>query len=163
MKRVFALVLAALMLLSLCACGEKDSAEDTKPTENVQTPTEGKTQDTQPSNNEGQAGDTTPAETTPAATTPAETIPAPTGCFHTNWKDATCTAPKTCSNCGFTEGEALGHDFIGDTCLDCNAPNPNVSFDEMVWCLDALSGNQLNRITFECTKGMGYIDRKSVV
>lgn len=25
------------------------------------------------------------------------------------WKDATCTEPKTCSKCGETEGEALGH------------------------------------------------------
>ena len=27
------------------------------------------------------------------------------------WTDATCTAPKTCSVCGVTEGEALGHSF----------------------------------------------------
>ncbi len=29
-------------------------------------------------------------------------------CEHT-WEDATCTSPKTCSACGETEGEALGH------------------------------------------------------
>lgn len=28
-----------------------------------------------------------------------------------DWSDATCTAPKTCSRCGATEGNALGHDF----------------------------------------------------
>ena len=27
------------------------------------------------------------------------------------WKDATCTAPKTCSVCNITEGEALGHNY----------------------------------------------------
>ena len=27
------------------------------------------------------------------------------------WTDATCTAPKTCSVCGATEGEALGHSY----------------------------------------------------
>ena len=27
-----------------------------------------------------------------------------------SWVDATCTAPKTCSICGATEGEALGHE-----------------------------------------------------
>ena len=27
------------------------------------------------------------------------------------WQDATCTEPKTCSVCGKTEGEALGHDW----------------------------------------------------
>lgn len=30
------------------------------------------------------------------------------GCSH-QWQDATCTAPKTCSKCGETEGEVLGH------------------------------------------------------
>ena len=28
------------------------------------------------------------------------------------WADATCTAPKTCTACGATEGEALGHDYV---------------------------------------------------
>lgn len=28
-----------------------------------------------------------------------------------DWVAATCTAPKTCSRCGATEGNALGHDF----------------------------------------------------
>lgn len=28
-----------------------------------------------------------------------------------DWKDATCTEPKTCERCEVTEGEALGHDF----------------------------------------------------
>ncbi len=31
------------------------------------------------------------------------------------WADATCTAPKTCSKCGATEGEALGHTYF-DAC-----------------------------------------------
>lgn len=28
---------------------------------------------------------------------------------HHEWKEATCTEPKTCTGCGETEGEALGH------------------------------------------------------
>lgn len=28
-----------------------------------------------------------------------------------DWKDATCTEPKTCARCGVTEGKALGHDW----------------------------------------------------
>ncbi len=32
------------------------------------------------------------------------------------WKDATCTLPKTCSVCGATEGEALGHAWKDATC-----------------------------------------------
>lgn len=33
-----------------------------------------------------------------------------------NWTDATCLAPKTCSECGETEGEALGHKWNDATC-----------------------------------------------
>jgi hypothetical protein len=33
-----------------------------------------------------------------------------------NWTAATCTAPKTCSACGTTEGEALSHSWQAATC-----------------------------------------------
>ena len=36
-------------------------------------------------------------------------------CQH-QWKDATCTTPKTCSLCQKTEGEALGHSGGTATC-----------------------------------------------
>lgn len=38
----------------------------------------------------------------------------PTNMEHT-WRDATCIAPKTCTVCGATEGEALGHRFAQTT------------------------------------------------
>ncbi|MBQ9859808.1 MAG: hypothetical protein IJO76_03910, partial [Clostridia bacterium] len=34
------------------------------------------------------------------------------------WTDATCTAPKACSVCGATEGEALGHTEVVDAAVD---------------------------------------------
>lgn len=34
-----------------------------------------------------------------------------------SWKDATCTAPKTCSVCGATEGSALGHIEVIDAAI----------------------------------------------
>lgn len=41
-----------------------------------------------------------------------------------NWKAATCTAPKTCSGCGQTEGSALGHSWTvsgkGMKCTRCS-------------------------------------------
>ena len=40
------------------------------------------------------------------------------------WVDATCTTPKTCSGCGETEGEALGHTYFYNLCLVCYAANP---------------------------------------
>ena len=41
----------------------------------------------------------------------------PEGCAH-EWADATCETPKTCSICGETEGEALGHDMVTDAAVD---------------------------------------------
>lgn len=51
--------------------------------------------------------------------------------YHINilhvWNDATCTDPKTCANCGATDGEALGHrwDPVTSTCTveGCGAAN----------------------------------------
>lgn len=34
------------------------------------------------------------------------------------WKDATCTEPKTCTECGETEGEPLGHKWTDATCTE---------------------------------------------
>lgn len=42
-----------------------------------------------------------------------------TGCGHEHtWTEATCTEPKTCSECGETEGEALGHTWVEATCAE---------------------------------------------
>lgn len=38
-------------------------------------------------------------------------------CFHSEWYAATCEAPKTCVECGETEGEALGHTWVDATCV----------------------------------------------
>ena len=38
-----------------------------------------------------------------------------------SWVDADCTTPKTCSVCGETEGEALGHSFENYVCTVCGA------------------------------------------
>lgn len=37
-------------------------------------------------------------------------------CLNHDWKDATCTEPKTCSKCGETEGAPLGHEWKDATC-----------------------------------------------
>lgn len=48
-------------------------------------------------------------------------------CFHEEWADATCTTPKTCIECGETEGEPLGHVWqprtteVPETCSRCSA------------------------------------------
>ncbi|MGN0262606.1 MAG: hypothetical protein ACI4B9_07205 [Eggerthellaceae bacterium] len=32
-------------------------------------------------------------------------------CHHKEWNEATCTEPRTCVECGKTEGDSLGHDY----------------------------------------------------
>ena len=41
-----------------------------------------------------------------------------TGCMckHETWNDADCVTPKTCAECGETEGVALGHVWMAATC-----------------------------------------------
>ena len=39
-------------------------------------------------------------------------------CMSHEWKEATCTEPKTCTKCGKTEDEALGHIWIDATCAE---------------------------------------------
>lgn len=59
-------------------------------------------------------------------------------CTH-EWTDATCTTPKTCSKCGETEGQALGHNyteeviaptnsFLGATFCTCSNTGCNSSY-----------------------------------
>ena len=61
-------------------------------------------------------GDT--SATTVSSSAGTSTVEAqPTQHVH-DWKDATCTEPKTCSGCGETEGEALGHDWADATCTE---------------------------------------------
>lgn len=39
-------------------------------------------------------------------------------CSHEAWADATCTEPRTCKNCGKTDGQPLGHDWVDATCKE---------------------------------------------
>ena len=42
-----------------------------------------------------------------------------TACGHEHqWQAATCSTPKICSDCGETEGEALGHSWVEATCTE---------------------------------------------
>lgn len=64
-----------------------------------------------------------PEETTPPVVQPkAEAEPVvDSGCGDEhNFIDATCEKPKTCRDCGETEGEPLGHDFLPATCTQAS-------------------------------------------
>ena len=41
-------------------------------------------------------------------------------CEH-DWNDADCDTPETCSICGATQGEPLGHDYVNGDCTRCDA------------------------------------------
>lgn len=58
-----------------------------------------------------------PAEVSVEASASAnvETEESPCKSGH-NFADATCTKPRTCKDCGETEGEALGHDYQPASC-----------------------------------------------
>lgn len=174
MKRIMILVLAFVMLLSLCACG-KDQGEDTKPSETQPTVTQpAVTQPsaTQPTDPQEPSQPTVPTDPSEPSVPSAPTEPsAPAECSHsyreTGTKDptcakegvltftciycddsyveyvaklehtfveATCEAPMTCSVCGATEGEALGHDFAYGTCSHCGAADTSYKqLEEGVW------------------------------
>ena len=44
-----------------------------------------------------------------------------------SWVDATCTQPMTCTACGKTNGDALGHSFSGGSCTVCGEVDPDYS------------------------------------
>ena len=52
------------------------------------------------------------------------------------FSDATCSAPKTCSECGETTGSALGHDFRDGKCHVCGAADPDYKSEPMVWIVE---------------------------
>ena len=41
------------------------------------------------------------------------------------FKDATCTAPKTCKVCGATEGDVTDHNYVNGSCSVCGAAQPS--------------------------------------
>ena len=47
-------------------------------------------------------------------------------CPH-DWQAADCAYPKHCTICGMTQGEALGHDYQGNTCSRCGDTKQEVA------------------------------------
>lgn len=106
MKKRFSLLLVLVMLLSLFACG-KDNPQSTNPSTN-------------------------PGQSTDGTEKPSATATEGKEAGH-SYKDATCTAPKTCTKCGATEGKAAAHSYSNGACTVCGAMDPNVPFTDHVW------------------------------
>ena len=50
-----------------------------------------------------------------------------------NWLAATCTEAKECSVCGVVEGNALGHTYKDGSCTACGQEDPNYVEESYVW------------------------------
>ena len=87
MKKLAIILLACILCMSFVACGEAKSTHN---------PTSTKPEFTQPTSTQPTEGN---APTKPQT------------CYDHVWVDATCTAPKTCANCGATEGAKSEHQY----------------------------------------------------
>lgn len=139
MRKIVSLILATLLLVSLCAC-ELDSTVSTLPSEMqattmatsdpTQTPTQMSTEKPMEKPTEKPTVASTQAPTQKPTEKPTEK---PTDPPHTHsFSAATCTKPKTCS-CGKTEGVATGHSYVDGTCSTCGASDPDYTSETLVW------------------------------
>lgn len=117
MKRLLAILLALVLVLSLCACkaAKNDPNPEESQTDNIEN---SENNNSENANTEG-SGDVTDESTGDTADNnagdTADNNAGDTACSH-DWKAATCTAAKTCSKCGATEGSAAGHNWKDATC-----------------------------------------------
>ena len=51
-----------------------------------------------------------------------------------SYSNATCTAPQICNLCGKTEGTALGHTYEKGICTVCNELNPSAKEEQLAIC-----------------------------
>ena len=115
MKKLLAILLVVVMVLSLCACkkGDKEQNTDNGTTQSETGTTGTNTTGTSESAEESTEGTDGTDGTDETPETPDTNTN--TACTH-EWKAATCTAPKTCAKCKATEGSAAGHAWKAATC-----------------------------------------------
>lgn len=170
MKKLLCALLAAVMVLSLCACAKGQGEA---------TPTGG--ENTTPSQTQGE---TTVPETTVAETTvPHEheykekvtkdatcdakgekTFTCDCGDSYTeeikkldhDYSKATCKKPKTCKNCGKTSGDKASHKYSSGKCTVCGKFQSvaNTKWRAYVVC----SQNEMDEMVFSFTKSGGGFD-----
>ncbi len=232
MKKTLSMILVFVLLLSLCACGKKDTEATEPTTVPTQAPTENTEETMLAETAETEAPTQAPTEeptalptvatsvkatveSTPKATTKATAAPttkataapttkatvapttapatkptaAPTtkatvtpttapatkptaapatvatACSH-SYKDATCTAPKTCSKCGATSGSAAGHSYSNGACTVCGTADPNVPFEGNEWAAYIVKagtseqGEVLSEYILRPTQFQGYTHKE---
>lgn len=159
MKKLLCMLLAILMVLSLCAC---DKAEG-----NGQQGTEGTTEQSVPETTlhehtytEAVTKEATCEEegektfTCACGDSYAEAIQK----LEHDYKEATCSDPKTCSLCGKTDGKAKGHEYVGGKCTVCGGKQKNYKkLDEGRWVAYAVDGETMEELElFFDEEGTGF-------
>lgn len=78
-----------------------------------------------------------------ATTVPTQSATASSGpVHHHSYRDADCETPKTCTDCGYTRGSALGHDYAEGVCSRCgNTDATYLPLLETEWSAVAVSEN----------------------
>ena len=123
MKKTLSLLVALVILLSLCACGNEPTSDTTNPSQETSTSIDEISTDTTESTQTTDVEETTVSTEAPATTPSEENITKPTEKpieptkpvhIH-SYAAATCTQAKKCS-CGATSGSALGHKWTNATC-----------------------------------------------
>ena len=82
------------------------------------------------------------------------------------WSDATCTAPKTCTECGATEGDKLAHTYVDGVCSCGATEGPKtikanlsvVSGDSTYYVTGAISSGSLTTSTDVANAAALYLE-----
>lgn len=114
MKKVLAVLLLTVLLVSLCACAKTPNQPTTKPSCEHQY-TEKVTK---------AATCAEEGEKTFTCTKCKDTYTEPIEMRTHTYLDASCTDAKTCVNCGKTQGRAKGHNYIQGVCTYCKEEQP---------------------------------------
>jgi thiol-disulfide isomerase/thioredoxin len=72
-----------------------------------------------------------------------------------NWKEADCTRPKTCLSCGITEGELGNHNYVNKTCTNCGVSEP-ATYTQYSIKVASKGGLPLSGVTVYVHSGDGY-------
>lgn len=133
MKKLYVFLLTLVLCISLFGCTEtgiENTQSSSTESQSVKVTEATKVTESTEATNVTDATNTTKAtESTEAIEGTTATKPVHT---HT-WADATCSAPKTCTECGATSGLTAGHNFSDGKCISCGKTDPDYVQVTMVW------------------------------
>lgn len=134
MRKMLALLLAALLVFCCVGCGNDEPQKTETPDKEtpttvattIVTTTGAETPTQAPSVTDG--GDvTTTVGDEPTTTVPSTTTTGAVKCDHVSVSRPDCTNPGVCEACGAEVKPATGHKFYNGKCLLCKIADPNVA------------------------------------